>query len=242
MITVRPADSIHSVDGGWFSARWHFSFDQYRDPAWMGVGPLRVFNDDRLVPGATWPLHPHRDIEGITYVVEGTFRHEDSAGNGGILLPGAIQRATLGRGMWHSEQNGSETEPMRFLQLWILPDTPDLDPSVEQRQLTVEDRTSRLLRVVGPEGGEVVKVHQDASVHVARLEPGAAVEHPLGEGRAAYVYLIDGRVTVNGERLATGDAAVVADEPIALAGGEAAGELILVDVSLRWTPVGVWAR
>jgi hypothetical protein len=107
MITHRPAASIFATDGGWFSARWHFSFDQYRDPAWMGVGPLRVFNDDRLIPGAIWPLHPHRDIEGITYVIEGTFRHEDSAGNGGILLPGAIQRATLGRGMWHSEQTAA---------------------------------------------------------------------------------------------------------------------------------------
>ena len=242
MITHRPADSIFATDGGWFSARWHFSFDQYRDPAWMGVGPLRVFNDDRLIPGAIWPLHPHRDIEGITYVIEGTFRHEDSAGNGGILLPGAIQRATLGRGMWHSEQNGSETEPMRFLQFWILPDTADLEPSVEQRQLTVEDRTNRLLRVIGPEGGDVIKVHQDASVHVARLEPGVAVEHPLGEGRAAYVYLIDGRATLDGRPLATGDAAVVADEPVQLVGGETAAELILVDVPLRWTPVGVWAR
>lgn len=242
MITLRPAASIHAVDGGWFSARWHFSFDDYRDPAWMGVGPLRVFNDDRLIPGAVWPLHPHRDIEGITYVVEGTFRHEDSAGNGGILLPGAIQRATLGRGMWHSEQNGSKDEPMRFLQFWILPDTADLEPSIEQRQLTVDDRTNRLLRVIGPEGGDVVMVHQDASVHVARLEPGAAVEHPLDEGRAAYLYLIDGRATLNGRDLATGDAAVVAGEPVGLAGGETAAELILVDVPLRWTPVGVWAR
>lgn len=242
MITLRPADSIFAVDGGWFSARWHFSFDHYRDPAWMGVGPLRVFNDDRLVPGAIWPLHPHRDIEGITYVVEGTFRHEDSAGNGGILLPGAIQRATLGRGMWHSEQNGSETDPLRFLQFWILPDTADLEPSVEQRQLTIEDRTNRLLRVIGPEGGDVVRVHQDASVHVARLEPGVAVEHALADGRAAYVYLIDGRAMLNDRALATGDAAVVADEPIDLRGGEAAGEIILVDLPLRWTPVGVWAR
>jgi redox-sensitive bicupin YhaK (pirin superfamily) len=208
----------------------------------MGVGPLRVFNDDRLVPGAVWPLHPHRDIEGITYVIEGTFRHEDSAGNGGILLPGAVQRATLGRGMWHSEQNGSATEPLRFLQLWILPDTPDLEPSVEQRQLTVEHRTNRLLRVIGPEGGDVVKVHQDASVHVARLEPGVAVEHPLGEGRAAYAYLVDGRATLAGQPMTTGDAAVVAAERVTLAGGETTAELILVDVPLRWTPVGAWAR
>jgi len=190
MITIRPAASIHSVDGGWFSARWHFSFDHYRDPEQMGFGPLRVFNDDRLMPGAVWPLHPHRDIEGITCVVEGTFLHEDSAGNGGILLPGAVQRATLGRGMWHSEQNGSETEPMRFLQFWILPDTPDLEASVGQRQLTVADRTNRLLRVIGPEGGEVVKVHQDAAVAVGRLEPVESATWPLGPGRGAYVYLI----------------------------------------------------
>lgn len=242
MITLRPAATIHAVDGGWFSARWHFSFDQYRDPAWMGVGPLRVFNDDRLVPGAIWPLHPHRDIEGITYVVEGTFRHEDSAGNGGILKPGAIQRATLGRGMWHSEQNGSETEPLRFLQFWILPDTPDLEPSVDQRQLDVADRTNRLLRVIGPEGGDVVKVHQDASVHIARLEQGAVAQHALGEGRAAYLYVIDGGATLNGRQLATGDAAVLSDETVSLAGGETPAELILVDVPLRWTPVGVWAR
>jgi hypothetical protein len=194
------------------------------------------------VPGAVWPLHPHRDIEGITYVVEGTFRHEASAGNGGILLPGAIQRATLGRGMWHSEQNGSATEPLRFLQFWILPDTADLEPSVEQRQLGVADRLNRLVRVVGPDGGDVVKVHQDASVHVARLEPGIGVEHRVADGRAAYIYLIDGEATLGGRPLRAGDAAVVADEPVVLAGGESAAELILVDVPLRWTPVGVWAR
>jgi len=243
MITVRPASTIHAVDGGWFSARWHFSFDHYRDPEQMGFGPLRVFNDDRLVPGAVWPLHPHRDIEGITYVVEGTFRHEDSAGNGGILLPGAVQRATLGRGMWHSEQNGSETEPMRFLQFWILPDTADLEPSVEQRQHTVADRTNRLLRVVGPEGGEVVKVHQDAAVAIGRLEPGVSVTWPLRAGRGAYVYLIEGRATLGGRPLTTGDAAKVVDEPaITLAGGEVAAEVILVDVPMTWTPVGAWAR
>jgi redox-sensitive bicupin YhaK (pirin superfamily) len=243
MITIRPAATIHAVDGGWFSARWHFSFDDYRDPEQMGFGPLRVFNDDRLIPGAVWPLHPHRDIEGITYVVEGTFRHEDSAGNGGILLPGAIQRATLGRGMWHSEQNGSDTEPMRFLQFWILPDTADLEPSVEQRQLTVADRGNRLLRVIGPEGGDVVKVHQDAAVAVGRLEPGVSAAWPLGPGRGAYVYLVDGRAALNGEPLASGDAAkVVGEARIELAGGEVPAEVILVDVPMAWTPVGVWAR
>ncbi|MPZ22363.1 MAG: hypothetical protein GEU28_02220 [Dehalococcoidia bacterium] len=153
MIKIRRDKEIHRKDGDWFSARWHFSFDSYRDPEYVGFGPLRVFNDDRLVAGADWPMHPHKDIEGITYVVEGTFEHADSKGNGGILKPGAIQRATLGSGMWHSERNGSKDEPMRFLQFWILPDTADLPPSNEQRQFTREDRTDRLLRVLGSEGG-----------------------------------------------------------------------------------------
>src|SRR5829696_8594895 len=121
MLTIRRDHEIHREEGGWFTARWHFSFDRYRDPANMGFGDLRVFNDDRLVPGAVWPMHPHHDIEGITYVAEGTFEHADSLGHTGVLLPGSIQRATLGSGMEHSERNHSQTEPMRFIQMWIIP-------------------------------------------------------------------------------------------------------------------------
>ena len=117
MLTVRRDQEIHREDGGWFRAAWHFSFDRYRDPDQMGVGPLRVFNHDQLAPGAVWPMHPHADVEGITYVCKGTFRHADSLGNDGILRPGGIQLMTLGSGADHSEQNGSQTEPMEFLQL-----------------------------------------------------------------------------------------------------------------------------
>jgi hypothetical protein len=241
MLTIRRNEDIYATEGGWFSARWHFSFDQYRDPEQMGFGPLRVFNDDRLIPGAIWPMHPHRDIEGITYVVEGTFRHADSLGNGGVLPPGSIQRATLGSGMQHSEQNGSDTEPMRFLQFWILPHTASLPPSNEQRVFTTEDRTGTLLRVVGPEGGDVVKVHQDASVYIGRLTPGTEATHQLPEGRGAYVYLIDGRGAFNGTEVRTGDAARVRDEDIAIR-AETVMEVILVDLPMEWQPVGVWAR
>jgi redox-sensitive bicupin YhaK (pirin superfamily) len=247
-ILVRPSETIHAVDGGWFSARWHFSFGDYHDPEQLGFGPLRVFNDDRLVPGAVWPLHPHRDIEGITYVVEGTFEHADSLGNGGVLRPGAIQRATLGSGMWHSERNGSAEAPMRFLQFWILPGTADLTPSVEQREFTIEDRTGRLLRVAGPLPDDPVFVHQDASVHVARLDAGDEVRHPIWPGRGAYVYLIDGRATLGdasdtpGEPIATGAAARVFDEAELRIAAAVPSEVILVDVPLVWTPVGVWAR
>ena len=186
MITVRRDREIHDVEGGWFRARWHFSFDTYRDPENDEFGAMRVFNDDRLIPGAVWPLHPHRDVEGLTYVVEGTFGHEDNVGGPfGPLPAGSVQRMTLGSGALHSERNASETEPMRFIQIWILPDTGDLPPGVEQRVFTREDRTDRLLKVIGPEGGEVVNVHQDASVHVARLSAGTAVEHPIGPAAAS---------------------------------------------------------
>lgn len=241
MRDIRDASQIHHAEGGWFSARWHFSFDDYRDPAWMGLGPLRVFNDDRLVPGAVWPLHPHRDVEGITYVVEGTFEHKDSQGNGGILLPGAVQRATLGSGMWHSEGNASATEPLRFLQFWILPDTPDLTPSVQQRQFQRPDRLGRWLRVVGPSTDDPIVVHQDASVHVAALEPGHAVVHPIAEGRGVYLYLIDGAGSLDGRAVEAGAAAAITDEAPITVTATASSELILVDVPLDWTPVGVWA-
>jgi redox-sensitive bicupin YhaK (pirin superfamily) len=242
MIQIRRDAEIFETDGGWFHARWHFSFDSYRDPDNDGFGAMRVFNDDRLVAGAIWPLHPHRDVEGLTYVVEGSFGHQDDVGGAyGPLPAGSVQRMTLGSGALHSEQNASETEPMRFIQIWILPDTPSLEPAVEQRVFTREDRTNTLLRVLGPEGGDVVTVHQNASVHIARLEPGAEVTHDVAEGRGAYVYLIDGAASFDGEPVSTGDAAkVTGPATLALAAVETS-ELILVDVPMIFEPVGIWA-
>jgi len=242
MLQVRRDREIHKEDGGWFQARWHFSFDRYRDPRQMGVGPLRVFNHDRLAPGAIWPMHPHADVEGITYVWKGTFRHADSLGNNGILHPGGVQLMTLGSGAEHSEQNGSKTEPMEFLQLWILPDTPSLPPGIQQRQFTQQDRTDRLLQVIGPAASDPVRIHQDATVQVGRLSPGTAVAHDFPAGRGGYLYLIEGRAMVGAEDLATGDAAKIADEAALAIEATEVSELILVDVPLRFTPVGVWAR
>jgi quercetin 2,3-dioxygenase len=243
MITVRRDKEIYEVDGGWFHARWHFSFDQYRDPENDGFGAMRVFNDDRLVPGAIWPLHPHKDVEGLTYVVEGTFRHEDNVGGApGPLPAGSVQRMTLGSGALHSEQNASETEPMRFIQIWILPEEGGLPPEVEQRVFTEEDRTNRLLMVIGPEGGDVVKVHQDASVYVVRLERGVEVTHRLPEGHGAYVYLIEGTASFDDEDVSTGDAAKVTEQPELRIQAHEPSELILVDVPMTFEPVGIWAR
>ena len=232
-VDIRRDAEIHDIDGGWFRARWHFSFDRYHDPEYMGFGNLRVFNDDRLVPGAVWPMHPHRDIEGLTYVVEGRFRHEDDVGGApGPLPAGSVQRMTLGSGAQHSEQNASRTEPMRFIQMWIIPDERGLEPGVEQRVFTTEDRTGRLLKVIAPDGGDAVKVHGDASVYVSSLPAGSAVRHDLASGRGVYLYVIEGDVAVNGEPMATGDAARIRDEPALEITAAADSELILVDVRL----------
>ena len=232
MIDVRRREEIYHKEGGWFSASWHFSFDEYYDPQNMGFGSLRVFNDDRLVPGAVWPMHPHRDIEGLTYVVEGTFEHSDSKGNGGVLAAGSVQRATLGSGMMHSEMNHSKTEPMRFIQMWIMPRERGLTPSVEQKSFTLEDRTNVLLPAVSPDGadGVGVSVHQDAWVYLSRLEEGKSVEHEFAPGFGAYFFLIEGEVSLNGERLTSGDAALIRDEKRLAIEALQPSELIMVEV------------
>ena len=236
MIIVRRDKEIYSAEGGWFAARWHFSFDRYMDPENMGWGTLRVFNDDRLIPGAIWPLHPHRDIEGLTYVVEGTFRHEDDQGGGGVLPAGSVQRMTLGSGAWHSEQNGSDTEPMRFIQMWIIPSQRGLKPEVEQKVFTKEQRTDRLLEVISGEGGEAVLVHQDARVYVSSLNEGTTVEHAFRPGFGAYLYVISGSIRLNDDELSTGDAAKIAQEPQITVRALAPSELIMAEVQLLESP------
>jgi len=233
MMKIRRDHEISDVDGGWFRARWHYSFDTYFDPEYVQFGTLRVFNDDRLVPGAVWPMHPHRDIEGLTYVVEGSFGHEDDVGGDyGPLPAGSVQRMTLGRGAWHSEQNASKTEPMRFIQMWIMPAERGLAPGVEQKVFTAEDRTDRFLKAISGDGGDAVLVHQDAHVFVSRLNPGVEVEHPLGEDRGAYLYVIEGDADVSGERMTTGDAAQITEEAAVRVAATDVTELILVDVAL----------
>lgn len=233
-IAIRRDAEIFEIDGGWYHARWHFSFDQYHDPANMNVGLLRVFNHDTLRPGSVWPMHPHRDIEGITYVVAGEFEHADSLGNGGVLLPGGVQRMTLGTGADHSERNHSPSQPMQFIQMWILPARRGLVPSVEQHQYGTADRQDRLLRILRPENaeGEGVPVHQDASIYVSRLDAGSSVQHEFSAGRGGYFYLIEGDVELNGERLTTGDAAKVLSQGTLTAVAHATSELILVDTPL----------
>ncbi len=231
MIEVRRKEEIYHKEGGWFSANWHFSFDEYRDPENMGFGTLRVFNDDRLVPGAVWPMHPHRDIEGLTYVVDGTFEHRDSLGNGGVLPAGSVQRMTLGSGAYHSECNHSQTEPLHFIQMWIMPRERGLPPSVAQKVFSKEDRTNRLLEVIGPDvsSGSVL-VHQDARVYVSRLEVGNMLAHEFPAGFGAYLFLIEGHVTLNETPVEKGEAAQIQDERRLAIASLQPTELIMVEV------------
>jgi redox-sensitive bicupin YhaK (pirin superfamily) len=234
-IKVRRDSEIFAAEGGWFRGRWHFSFDYYHDPENVNVGTLRVFNHDTLVPGATWPMHPHRDVEGITYVPKGMFEHADSLGNGGVLPAGSVQRMTLGSGALHSESNHSKTEPVEFVQMWIMPSERGLQPSVEQRVHIEEDRRNTLLRILRPAGvpGDTgVTVHQDVSMYVSRLDPGREVEHLFGDGRGGYFYLIEGDLDLNGERLTTGDAAKILGSGLLAVKANATSELLFVDTPL----------
>jgi redox-sensitive bicupin YhaK (pirin superfamily) len=241
-VEIRRADSIWHEQGGWFDARWHFSFDRYRDPEQVGVGALRVFNDDRIIAGAEWPLHPHQDIESLTYVVEGHFLHADSLGNNGRLEPGAAQVMTFShRGDLHSEKNGSAEEALRFIQFWILPSVRGLETRVQQRQYTIEDRTDRWLQIMGPAGTEGLDLAQDARALVAHLTDAATLEHQFAPGRGGYVYVIDGRVSVDGEQLGSGDAIKVTGTVDLTFRTGVAAEIILIDVPLAFERIGVWA-
>jgi redox-sensitive bicupin YhaK (pirin superfamily) len=244
VIISRPRSSLHHVEGGWFRANWHFSFDTYNDPENTWFGDLRVFNDDTLVPGAVWPMHPHRDIEGITYVAEGMFEHADSQGNGGILPPGSVQRATLGSGMEHSEGNHSKTEPMRFIQMWIIPREHGLPPSVEQRSFDEASRRGKWLPVVvpapsyggpdAPSNPDGVTVHQDAAVHATLLASEQSVTHRFRAGFNGYLFLVHGNVDVStkddASEIDEAAAAKIVDEPgVSIRARDAGAEVLLVE-------------
>ncbi|MDP2726666.1 MAG: pirin family protein [Dehalococcoidia bacterium] len=211
-IQLRRKGEIYHTEGGWFSGYWHFSFDQYYDPENTHFGTLRVFNVDTLVPGAVWPLHPHRDMEVVTYCVQGEFQHADNLGNDGVLYPGDVQHTTIGKGLWHSEINHSKEKPMTFIQVWVLPSSKGLSPSVEQRHIRPEERLNGFLPLVSNAHPGALTIQQDAEVYAATVEPDARLEHVLPAGYGAYDYLISGRARLNDKDMEAGDAAKIWDE------------------------------
>jgi hypothetical protein len=236
-IIIRSPESIYQIDGelenGTFHGRWHFSFGDYYDRRFTRFGTLRVFNDDTLSPGAVWPLHPHKDNEVVTYCAAGEFRHADERGKGGILKKGWVQHTTIGTGMWHSEINNLPDKPMRFIQMWFLPSKGGMAPSVEQKEVTKEERTNRLLPLVSNRHPGSLRIISDAEVYSCFLQKEKKVEHALEKGRGAYLYNLEGDdVIVNENRLQALAAAMVKDEERISIRAEGESELLLVDVSL----------
>lgn len=211
MISVRKAADRGSVDFGWLDSRHSFSFGSYYDPQHMGYGNLRVINEDRVQPGQGFGTHGHRDMEIISYVISGSLEHRDSMGNGSVIRPGDVQRMSAGTGVQHSEYNHSGTDPVHFLQIWILPERNGLAPGYEQKHFAIDDRRNRLRLVATRDGrdGSLV-VHQDVDLYAAVMADGSRVEHRLAAGRNAWVQVVAGSLDIGDARLDAGDGAAIA--------------------------------
>jgi redox-sensitive bicupin YhaK (pirin superfamily) len=213
VITIRPSNERLRTQLAWLDSRHSFSFGEHYDPRFMGFRALRVINEDRVAPGQGFGTHPHRDMEILSYVLEGALRHEDSMGTGAVIKPGDLQRLTAGTGVLHSEANASDTEPVHFLQIWLLPERPRLPPGYEQRTYPFQSRRGRLTLIGSRDGREgSVTIHQDVRVYSAVLTPGDGAVHALKEGRHAWVQVARGAVQLNGGFLKAGDGASVSDE------------------------------
>jgi quercetin 2,3-dioxygenase len=213
MIIPRPADERGHTKLSWLDSSHTFSFNNYYDPRHMGFRQLRVINDDWVRPGAGFGTHAHRDMEIITYVLEGALEHQDSTGNGSVIRPGEVQRMSAGTGISHSEYNRSRTEPVHFLQIWIMPNRQGLQPSYEQRSVAPEELRSQWRLIAARDGREgAVTVHQDVHVLATQLEPGEHVVYQLQPGRHAWLQVARGAVTLNGIQLKTGDGAAISQE------------------------------
>jgi quercetin 2,3-dioxygenase len=231
MITFRDRLTRGHTRTGWLDSRHSFSFGEYRDPALMGFRSLRVINEDRVIPGAGFPQHGHRDMDIISYVLEGAIQHKDSIGNGTVIRPGEVQRMSAGTGIQHSEFNASPTEPVHFLQIWIIPDRRGLAPSYEQKPFPLEERRGRLRLVAAPGGQDgAVTLHQDARLYIANLAAGERVDHQIATGRGAWLQVARGIARLNGTELREGDGAALEDEPRASIAAETDAEVLLFDL------------
>jgi hypothetical protein len=209
---IRRSQERGHAQHGWLDSFHSFSFADYHDPKHMGFGALRVINEDRVQPGRGFGSHGHRDMEIISYVLDGGLAHKDSMGNGSVIRPGDVQRMSAGTGVVHSEFNASDRDPVHFLQIWIEPSRRGIAPGYEEKRFDADSKSGRLRLIASPDGaGGSVTIHQDARVYAAILDGRDALEHALAEGRRAYVHVIRGELEVSGERLAGGDAIKLAN-------------------------------
>ena len=213
MLTLRPGHERGYADHGWLKTYHTFSFASYHDPAHMGFSVLRVINDDRVAPGQGFGTHPHRDMEIITIILEGTLEHQDSMGNKAQIKPGEVQRMSAGTGVLHSEYNPAPMAPVHLLQIWIEPNQRGVKPSYEQTAFSAEQKRNKLCLVASPDGRDgSVTIHQDASLYQTELHDGGSVTLPLAPGRKAYVHVARGEAVLNGRALQAGDGARLTDE------------------------------
>jgi redox-sensitive bicupin YhaK (pirin superfamily) len=232
MILVRQADERGHFDFGWLDTYHTFSFGDYYDPRFMGFRSLRVINEDRVQPGHGFPKHGHRDMEIITYVLQGELAHQDSMGNGSVIRPGEVQRMSAGTGVRHSEQNHSPSDQVHLLQIWIMPAENGGAPGYEQKFFAAEERRGQLRLIAAPDGAAgSVTVQQDARLYATLLEPGAEVRHELPAGRHAWVQVARGTVELNGQQFEPGDGAAISDEARVTISARTPAEALLFDLA-----------
>lgn len=231
MLTLRKSHERGHANHGWLDSFHTFSFADYYDPRWMGFGALRVINEDRIAPGGGFPTHGHRDMEIVTYVLSGALKHQDSLGNSGVIRPGEVQRMRAGRGIAHSEFNASDSEPVHLLQIWIVPDTSELEPGYEQKAFTPQDLSGRF-RVVASNDGrdDSVTIHQDAAIHAIRLGQGERATLVLAPGHRAWLHVATGRVQLRGAPLEAGDSAAFTHETEITLDGLETAEVLVFDL------------
>ncbi len=232
MLTIRKSAERGHANHGWLDSYHSFSFADYHDPAHMHFGALRVINEDIVAPGHGFPMHGHRDMEIVTYMLSGALEHRDSMGNGSVIRPGDVQRMSAGTGVRHSEFNPATDEAAHLLQIWIIPAQPGGAPSYEQKHFDVAQRRGRLQLVASGKAGhdEAVHIQQDAVIYAGLFDGTEMADLPLASGRKAYLHVARGAVMVNGQPLAAGDAALISDEPkLTISGGKDA-ELLLFDL------------
>jgi hypothetical protein len=233
MIILRPAQARGTANFGWLDSRHTFSFGEYYDPNHMGFADLRVINEDKVAPGQGFATHGHRDMEIISYVLEGALEHKDSIGTGSVIHPGDVQRMSAGTGIRHSEYNASKTEPVHFLQIWILPAAKGIEPGYEQKNFAESEKRGQL-RLVGSQDGRdgSITIHQNVDLYAAALKEGESVHHRFVEGRVGWLQVARGAVQLNGHSLAAGDGAAISRESlITLQRTDSDAEVLLFDMA-----------
>ncbi len=232
MMTVRPADERGHADHGWLNSHHTFSFADYHDPAHMGFRALRVVNDDTVAPGKGFGKHPHRDMEIISYVLDGALEHKDSIGTGSVIRPGDVQRMSAGSGVLHSEFNASRTEPVHFLQIWLAPSARGIQPSYEQKTFSSDERQGQLRLVASPDGHDgSLTVHTDASIYIGLFDRGQSGELAVKAGRHLWIHVARGKIRANGHELSTGDSAGISDETALKVEGVDHAEVLVFDLA-----------